>query len=101
LISNEDALKKKISAIRAMGSENFQIMTDFDQTLTKLFYLDNRTADSSFRAILDSSFMPEEVKTLTRELFAKYHPMEHDVNMPFDEKEGHMLDWWHGNMKLI
>ena len=45
--------------------------------------------------------MPEEVKSLTRELFAKYHPMEHDKNMPFDEKERHMLDWWHGNMKLI
>jgi Pyrimidine 5'-nucleotidase (UMPH-1) len=76
-------------------------MTDFDQTLTKLFYLDNKTADSSFRAILDSSFMPEEVKTLTRDLFAKYHPMEMDLNMSLDEKERHMLDWWHGNMKLI
>lgn len=84
-----------------MGCENFQIMTDFDQTLTKFFYLDNRKADSSFKAIQDSGFMPEEVKTVTRRLFDKYHPMEIDLTLPFDEKERHMQDWWHGNMKLF
>jgi hypothetical protein len=31
--------------------------------------------------------MPEEVKTLTRGLFDKYHPMEIDLTMPHDEKE--------------
>ena len=76
-------------------------MTDFDQTLTKLYYLDNRKADSSFRAIQDSTFIPEDVKTLTRSLFEKYHPMEIDLTLPYDERERHMLDWWHGNMKLF
>lgn len=76
-------------------------MTDFDQTLTKLNYLDNKKADSSFKAIQDSSYVPNEVKTLTRGLFDKYHPMETDLKMSRQEKERHMHDWWDGDMKLF
>lgn len=48
------------------GSQNFQIMTDFDQTLTKMGYVDGLKADSSFKAIQDSTYIPEKVKVVTR-----------------------------------
>jgi Pyrimidine 5'-nucleotidase (UMPH-1) len=73
-------------------------MTDFDQTLTKLNYVDGRKADSSFKAIQDSTFIPESIKVLTRSLYDKYHPMEIDLEISREEKERHMVDWWEGNL---
>jgi hypothetical protein len=56
------------------GPSNFEILTDFDQTLTRYFYFHEqqaagqkkKKADSSFKAISDSPYIPTEVKELNR-----------------------------------
>ena len=42
-------------------------------------YVDGLKADSSFKAIQDSNYIPDQIKLLTRSLYDKYHPMEIDV----------------------
>lgn len=90
---------RKIHEIRRQGSSNLQIMTDYDQTLTKLKHVDGKKADSSFKALQDSEFVPDEVRVLTRELYEKYHKVELDLTLPPEEKSVHMVDWWEGNFK--
>ncbi|TNV81255.1 hypothetical protein FGO68_gene15065 [Halteria grandinella] len=91
----------KIREIKRQGSQNFQILTDYDQTLTKTGYVDGKKADSSFKALQDSTFIPHEIKTLTRALYEKYHKIELDLTLHPDEKSAHMIDWWEGNFNYF
>jgi len=101
LIADPVTVKEKIRRIVGEGPDHLQVMTDFDQTLTKHHYTDGKKADSSFRAIQDSVYIPESVKKVTRQLFEKYHPIELDTEISRQEKEKHMIAWWEGNMELF
>ena len=65
MIRDQKGLEKKLHAIEKDGPNKFEILTDFDQTLTRYFYLQEQQkmalkADSSFKAISDSQYIPED-----------------------------------------
>lgn len=63
--------------------------------------MDGKKADSAFKALQDSTFIPPEVKVLTRKLYDKYYKIELDHSMSPEEKSVHMVDWWEGNFKYF
>jgi HAD superfamily hydrolase (TIGR01544 family) len=77
-----------------------QILTDYDMTLTKERYLDGRKADSAFRTIQDSRFVPEDIKLETRKLYDRFSPIELDYTIPPAEKSTHMMTWWEHNLRI-
>ena len=81
---------KKLSKIKSEGPQHLQILTDYDHTLTRERFLDGKKADSAFRALQDSRFVPESVKVETRKLYDKYSPIELDYSITYEEKSYHM-----------
>jgi hypothetical protein len=52
-------------------------MADFDSTMTKMSH-NGQPADSSFKALIKSDFLPVHVKRATQELYNKYYSIEKD-----------------------
>lgn len=89
-------------------------MTDFDFTLTRAFYLldhhhsrndVNHTrpikADSSFKALNESEYIPNLAREINRNLYDKFRPIEKDSAISHKEKFAHMQNWWTGNMEAF
>ena len=70
-------LNDKLGKIKSDGPSNFEIMTDYDMTLTRYFYLHPTSkdvdpedkADTSFKALSMSQFLSEEAKERNRKLY--------------------------------
>lgn len=99
-IKDEQLLAEKLLAIRTHGADNFQILTDFDETLTKERYVDGTKADSAFKAIQESSLLTDEIRALARTMFDTYHPIERDPEILPHIKSQFMLTWWEENLSL-
>ena len=69
-------------------------LSDFDQTLITAKYVDNSSADSTFKTLIKSEMMPQWIEDETGRLYEHYGPIEKDFNMPYNEKFKHMNDWW-------
>ena len=104
MIRDQKGLEKKLHAIEKDGPNQFEILTDFDQTLTRYFYLQEQQqmtlkADSSFKAISDSQYIPEDAKEKNRQLYRKYSPIEKNPDISHSEKSNMMQAWWEQNME--
>lgn len=74
LVKDKELLKEKIAKIKNDGPANFEIMTDYDMTLTRYFYLHPTSkgvdpedkADTSFKALSMSQYLSEEAKERNR-----------------------------------
>lgn len=53
-------LKRKLAAFRDKGPSELQIVTDFDQTLTRQSFNDMKEGDSTFKLIHNWSGTPSE-----------------------------------------
>jgi hypothetical protein len=62
-------LKEKILHLENCGPSNLQVVTDFDQTLTRYYTPDNLRADSTFKALIDWSGTSEQVKMEASQYF--------------------------------
>lgn len=100
-------LKEKIDKIKNDGPANFEIMTDYDMTLTRYFYLHPNSkgvdpedkADTSFKALSMSQYLSEEAKERNRQLYDKFHPIEINPALTLQEKSDVMQRWWEQNME--
>eukprot|EP00347_Sterkiella_histriomuscorum_P009143 403342355 len=101
LIPNEERLALKLKKLKEDGCDNVQILTDYDSTLTTHKHLDGRKAATSFRALQDSRFVPDHIRTITRKYYEKYSVIELDNQMPHEDKSRHMFDWWEQNLDLF
>ena len=101
LIRDPKEVREKVTEIAKMGHDHLQILTDFDMTLTKAGHIDGRSADSSFKALQDSVFIPQHAKMQNRKLYDHYHPIEMDPNISQEEKGKQMQDWWEGTMTIF
>ena len=77
-------MKDKLLNLKNDGPDNFEVLTDFDMTLTRYFYvhdtskeidLENK-ADTSFKALSTSNYLSEEAKERNKQLYNHFHPIE-------------------------
>ena len=80
------------------GAKNTTVLTDFDQTLTRLYLPDGSSADSVFKTIIKYNRTPKSVQDLTTQLFNKFYPLEQDPNISMEEKLTHLDEWWNRDM---
>ena len=78
----------------------FQIITDFDYTLTKS-HVDGTRCSTCYGVIENYSRMPPKFKTETRNLFEKFYPIEIDPHMTEEEKVPLMIQWYDESHDLI
>ncbi|MBU1146351.1 hypothetical protein KKD80_02275 [Patescibacteria group bacterium] len=93
-------LEKLKSAIREDGPDNFHVLADFDQTLTKA-YLNGKFVPSLISILRDGHHLNHAYAEKSHALFDKYHPMEIDSSLSPQEKDAAMVEWWKEHFELL
>lgn len=87
-IKNPDNLELILNKLVTGGPKKLQIVSDFDHTITK------HACATSFEIFTSCKSLPPNYITESRKLFNKYHPIEIDPGIPFQEKVNYMIEWW-------
>ena len=100
VISNSVELEKVKKAILEQGKDKIHVLADFDRTLTKAFVNDKKIL-SIISLLRDENYLSSEYSEKAKALANKYHPIEIDLSIPFEEKKKAMHDWWTSHFKLL
>ncbi len=100
IISDKETLEEKIKKIAETGKEGLHVLADFDRTLTKAF-VDGEKIPSLISELRNRNYINEDYSKKAHELFNKYHPIEVDPNVPFEEKKAKMHEWWSKHFELL
>uniref|UniRef100_A0A0C9RKG6 5'-nucleotidase n=1 Tax=Fopius arisanus TaxID=64838 RepID=A0A0C9RKG6_9HYME len=95
-----DNVRKIIKKIRKDGARKLQIVTDFDQTLTKQ-HVAGKQLRSSFGIFYKCKQIPEEIEAEARSLYNIYRQMELDPDLKEELKMKAMEDWMIETQKLL
>ncbi|OMJ96111.1 hypothetical protein SteCoe_285 [Stentor coeruleus] len=91
-IVDKKIFEKKLRKLYQDGSENLEIITDFDWTFTR--YKNNGARVCSTYQLLQNSVLTSKKSAYINTLYEFYHPIEIDQTIPAEIKEKHMQDWW-------
>ena len=93
-ISDVKSLTEKLAKQKFDGLSHLQIVTDFDQTLTRHHYNEHKVGDSTFKTVINWSGTPEDVRRQCSEYFQHYYPIERDSSLSLVEKTQKIKEWW-------
>ena len=100
IISNTEEFEKKKQSFISGGVEKLHVLSDFDKTLTRAIYSGNR-AGSVISHLRNGKYLSEDYAERAHELFDKYHPIEIDPNIEWEEKNEKMDEWWRSHKELL
>jgi len=100
VVSNKANFEEKLMAMREAGIEKFFVLSDFDGTLTKMFYK-NMPRPSLISILRSRNLLSPDYSRKAQELYEKYHPIEIDPKIPFEEKARIMENWWREHYLLL
>ena len=100
-VRDPQELAAKIARIRSAGLEKFQVISDFDKTLTPQWLKDRCSATGALRAcqashgvIETSRVVSSRFQSITKELVKKYMPIEHDYRLSVEERIAAVNEWY-------
>ncbi|CAL8108299.1 unnamed protein product [Calicophoron daubneyi] len=99
-IRDIEETQKKLFRLIAGGSELLQVVSDFDQTMSKYWH-NGALVVSCHGVIKADPELTEEAKQKLKQGDKKYLPIEFDPNLSNAEKIPFMLDWWTNAHKTI
>ncbi len=99
-VKDFEGLRKKIAAMRKDGKEQLNILADFDYTLTRKMY-DNEKADNSFKALEHEEVIGKDFAEGCSRARDKYMPIESNPLLTKEEKEKYMIEWWKHTQGLM
>ncbi|KAG7569671.1 HAD-like superfamily [Arabidopsis thaliana x Arabidopsis arenosa] len=97
VIAHPRALTDKITLIRDAGPSKFQVIADFDATLTR--YRVNGLRRQTSHGLLQQGNAYYDAKR--QALYDHYHPLEISPVIPIDEKTKLMEEWWSKTHELL
>ncbi|MEK7569038.1 MAG: hypothetical protein AAB497_02910 [Patescibacteria group bacterium] len=100
IISNPEKLEATKKAIADAGAEKLHVLADFDRTLTAVF-LRGESVPPLMAVLRDGGYLTHEYAEKAEVLFKKYHPIEVDQSIPFEEKKVAMDKWWREHFDLL
>lgn len=100
IITNQDNLEQAKEKIRQDGMEKLQVVSDFDKTLTSCF-INGKKIASLISILRDEHYLTSDYSAKAQALYDKYHPVETDPNIPFEEKKMLMREWWTVHYDLL
>ncbi|XP_034990881.2 7-methylguanosine phosphate-specific 5'-nucleotidase [Zootoca vivipara] len=92
-MKDPERVKNIISALRKGGVGKFQVISDFDMTLTR-FGFNGRRCPTSYNIIDNSRVISEEGKEKLKDLLHHYYPIEIDPYRTMEDKLPLMIEWW-------
>mmetsp|Transcript_34435 Transcript_34435/g.39821 ORF Transcript_34435/g.39821 Transcript_34435/m.39821 type:complete len:256 (-) Transcript_34435:257-1024(-) len=99
-VKDREGLFHKLKQFFKDGIDALQLIADFDQTLTRA-KVDGKNASSTFCVLHESEYVSERYLKEGKENYEHYVHIEHDADMPLEEKEKHMNDWWEADLNGI
>ncbi len=100
IISNQEELEKLKKVISKDGAEKLHVLADFDRTLTTAF-VDGKSVPSLVSVLRDGNYLTPDYAQKANRLYAKYHPIEIDPEITFEEKKKAMYEWWTTHFDLL
>lgn len=100
IITNPEKLQAKIERLKEGGAENLHIVADFDKTVTRAFH-GSEAFPSVISLLRDGNHLTPDYAPRAKELFAKHHPYEIDLTIPFEERKARMNTWWSDHFALL
>ncbi|GFS92203.1 7-methylguanosine phosphate-specific 5'-nucleotidase [Nephila pilipes] len=92
-IKNRDHVEEIVSRIIRGGASKLQVISDFDQTLSRV-HKNGEKCTTTYGIFEHSSRISEEYKNQTAFLYNHYHPIEVDPHLTKAEKEPYMIEWY-------
>lgn len=99
-IQNKERLESIKNAIKKGGASKLHVLADFDRTLTTAF-VDGKSVRSLISILYEGNYLTPDYGAKGQALSQKYHPIEMDPNIPFEEKWAAMDSWWREHSKLL
>lgn len=99
-IRDEKGLEEKINYFKTQGASKIQIISDFDRTLTKAFFM-GKKIQTSYSLIREGNYLSKDYPKKAFALFDKYHPYEISKKLSIAEKSKFMDEWWDEHLKLM
>ena len=99
LIPNPEQFQAKLEALALAGSENIELVSDFDFTLSR-YRVDGVRGASTYQ-ILQNGVLDEEKRKIVTDLYHYYHPIEVDSEISLEEKTKLLNDWWSKGNEII
>jgi len=100
IIPNKVELEKIKKLIAESGTDTVQVLADFDRTLTTAF-VDGKSVPSAISILRDGNYLAAGYAEKAHALFDKYHAIEIDPSVSFEEKYSAMEEWWTRHSKLL
>ena len=100
IISNQKRLDKLKETISKAGLEKIHVISDFDRTLTTAF-VDGKKIPSLTSVLRDGNYLTSDYAKKAHTFYAKYHPIEIDPKIPWEEKKKAMYEWWTTHFDLL
>lgn len=100
-IKDPERVEKILNVIVNGGTEDLQIVTDFDFTLTKQKTDTGKPTLSSFGMFNKCQSVPESYREETKKLYKFYRPIELDPSMDIEEKRVKLIEWWQKGSELL
>lgn len=100
-IRDRQRVEQIINEIVQGGSNELQVVTDFDFTLTKQITASGKPTLSSFGMFNRCKSVPTSLRDESKKLYDKYRPIEIDPKLSQTEKKAKMIDWWTESRELI
>jgi len=99
-IANQETFQKKIDQIKADGTKNLHVISDFDRTLTTA-YVNGKKMRSSYSLIREGNYLSPEYVKKAFYLFDEYHPYEIGQKISDEERNVKMIEWWTKHFALM
>jgi 5'-nucleotidase len=100
LIPNPEELEKKKKKISGDGATKLHVLSDFDRTLTTAF-INGKNVPSLISILRDGNYLTPDYAPKANELYIKYHAIEINPKIPFEEKKKAMHEWWTAHFNLL
>ena len=94
---NFEIIKKKFILD---GKEKMHIISDFDKTLTRAFY-EGKKHGSIISNLRNGNYLSEDYSRKANNLYDRYHKIEIDPEIPYEEKKDRMHEWWKAHKELL
>lgn len=99
-IRNKERVEVLISELIAGGPQKLQVISDFDQTMTKQ-HVNGQRCLSSFGVFGHCPQLPQDYREQSQALFSQYRPIEIDPEMTVEQKIPHMVEWYEKAQNLL
>lgn len=100
IIADPEALAAKKAKLKQGGSNNLQVIADFDKTLTQAF-IGGTEVHSTYAFFRNGKYLTPDYVKKSHEMFEHYHPSEVDVKLSLEERKAEMIEWWSRHLQLL